>query len=223
MDEKKRVREEVLRRRDALSAQIRARKSLEICLRLERLIAECLSTDPASEEAISHTDAKHASGSPGACFDKPCIAVFSAMRSEVDLSAFVQAAHTRAWSVCFPCMLREAADQPARMALYRVTRAQLDRAQTTFLDHPLRCLTPATLERNGFEAVHPNKLDVVAVPLVAFDGQGNRLGYGGGNYDRLLPNLRADALVVGVAFSEQRVEVVPCEPHDQPLPLIISA
>lgn len=223
MDEKKRVREEALCRRDALSAQVRARKSLEICLRLERLISEYLSIDTASEEAITHANAKHASGSSDACFDKPCIAVFSAMRSEVDLSAFVQAAHARAWNVCFPCMLRETADEPARMALYRVPREQFDRARTTFLDHPLRCLAPAALERSGFEAVEPNKLDVVAVPLVAFDGQGNRLGYGGGNYDRLLPNLRADALVVGVAFSEQRVEVVPCEPHDQPLPLIISA
>lgn len=223
MDEKKRVREEVLCRRDALSAQVRARKSLEICLRLERLISEYLSIDTASEEAITHANAKRASGSSDACFDKPCIAVFSAMRSEVDLSAFVQAAHARAWNVCFPCMLRETADEPARMALYRVPREQFDRARTTFLDHPLRCLAPAALECSGFEAVEPNKLDVVAVPLVAFDGQGNRLGYGGGNYDRLLPNLRADALVVGVAFSEQRVEVVPCEPHDQPLPLIISA
>lgn len=222
MNEKKHVRQEVLRRRDALSAPVRARKSLEICRQLEHAVAEYAAASDAGKEEPPSAEAKRSDARQNERPPKLCIAVFSAMRSEVDLSAFVQAAYARAWSVCFPCMLREAADAPARMAFYRVSREQLDHARTAFLNHPLRCLTPAALEDDGFEAVVPDKLDVVAVPLVAFDERGNRLGYGGGNYDRLLPLLRADALVAGVAFAEQRVDAVPCEPHDRALPLVIS-
>lgn len=109
------------------------------------------------------------------------------------------------------------------MAFYRVPRERLDQARTAFLDSPLRCLPCAALSDGGYEEAEPTDLDAVAVPLVAFDDAGNRLGYGGGNYDRLLPLLRDDALVVGVAFDEQRVPAVPCEPHDRPLARIVHA
>ena len=108
------------------------------------------------------------------------------------------------------------------MRFYRVAREQLDAAAAGFLGAPLRCLACEALERDGFQAVDPEKLDAVVVPLVAFDDAGRRLGYGGGNYDQLLPRLRADATVVGIAFDEQRVETVPCEPHDIALPHVVS-
>ncbi|WP_333491937.1 5-formyltetrahydrofolate cyclo-ligase, partial [Eggerthella sinensis] len=118
----------------------------------------------------------------------------------------------------------------ARMRFYRVTRAQLDAARAQldaararFLDTPLRCLACAALEADGFAAIAAEDLDAVVVPLVAFDDDGNRLGYGGGNYDRLLPALRDDAVIAGIAFEEQRVEAVPVEPHDRPLPHIVAA
>ncbi len=62
--------------------------------------------------------------------------------------------------------------------------------------------------------------DVVFVPLLAFDDEGFRLGYGGGFYDRTLEKLRAeheDVIAIGIAFSGQRVETVPRDPFDQPL------
>lgn len=108
------------------------------------------------------------------------------------------------------------------MRFYRVAREQLDAAAAGFLGAPLRCLACEALERDGFQAVDPEKLDAVVVPLVAFDDAGRRLGYGGGNYDQLLPRLRADAVVIGIAFDEQRVETVPCEPHDIALPHVVS-
>lgn len=61
---------------------------------------------------------------------------------------------------------------------------------------------------------------VVFVPLLAFDDEGFRLGYGGGFYDRTLEKLRAereDIIAIGIAFSGQRVETVPRDPFDQPL------
>lgn len=65
---------------------------------------------------------------------------------------------------------------------------------------------------------------VLLVPLAAFDRRGYRIGYGGGFYDRTLSKLRAQAPVtaVGVAFSEQEVERVPDEPHDEPLDWILT-
>ncbi|HEX5276551.1 MAG TPA: 5-formyltetrahydrofolate cyclo-ligase, partial [Fluviicoccus sp.] len=52
-------------------------------------------------------------------------------------------------------------------------------------------------------------LDMVMLPLTGFDGQGNRLGMGGGYYDRTLAGLSNRALRVGLAHDCQRVDVVP--------------
>ena len=62
---------------------------------------------------------------------------------------------------------------------------------------------------------------VVLVPLLAFDAEGHRLGYGGGYYDRtfeLLPGMR----LIGVAYSGQEVVMVPREEHDHPLDLVVT-
>lgn len=66
--------------------------------------------------------------------------------------------------------------------------------------------------------------DLVLVPLVAFDPDGWRLGYGGGFYDRSLERLRAHkkTLAIGLAYYAQRVATVPREPTDQPLDAIAT-
>jgi len=66
--------------------------------------------------------------------------------------------------------------------------------------------------------------DVLLVPMLAFDRQGYRLGYGGGFYDRTLERLRAKKPVtaVGVAFAGQEVGEVIRGPHDQPLDFIFT-
>ena len=65
---------------------------------------------------------------------------------------------------------------------------------------------------------------VLLVPLLAFDPDGYRLGYGGGFYDRTLEKLRslAHALAIGVAYAAQEVPFVPRGPFDQPLDWIVT-
>lgn len=66
---------------------------------------------------------------------------------------------------------------------------------------------------------------VIAVPLLAYDQRGFRLGYGGGFYDRTLERLAVaehDVTTIGVAFSELEVETVPIGDHDRPLNMIMS-
>lgn len=66
--------------------------------------------------------------------------------------------------------------------------------------------------------------EIIILPLVAWDRQGNRLGYGGGFYDRTLELLRASGavLAVGFAFDEQEQSDLPIEETDQPLNMIIT-
>lgn len=68
--------------------------------------------------------------------------------------------------------------------------------------------------------------EVVIVPLVGFDATGQRLGYGGGYYDRTLAALRSDGgnpvLAVGLAYDVQEVAALPHEPTDAPLDAIVT-
>lgn len=66
--------------------------------------------------------------------------------------------------------------------------------------------------------------EIVIVPLVAFDRQGGRLGYGGGFYDRTLEQLRARraTMAIGFAYAAQEAADLPLEPTDQQLDLIVT-
>ena len=87
----------------------------------------------------------------------------------------------------------------------------------------------AAMIEGDFGALIPRAGDMVTpdmciTPLVAFDGYGNRMGYGGGFYDRTFAVLRARApvLAVGFAFAGQEVDRLPVEPTDHPLDAIVT-
>lgn len=66
--------------------------------------------------------------------------------------------------------------------------------------------------------------EILIVPLVAFDAQGGRLGYGGGFYDRTLEGLRSrrPTLAIGFAYDAQEAEGLPLEETDQPLDMMVT-
>lgn len=70
------------------------------------------------------------------------------------------------------------------------------------------------------ELVSPEEIDVIVVPLVAFDEKKHRIGYGGGFYDKFLP--LTNALTIAIAYEEQKVENIIALPHDIALDLIIT-
>ncbi len=65
-------------------------------------------------------------------------------------------------------------------------------------------------------------IDLVIVPGLAFDREGGRLGYGGGYYDRLFPELKAGVPLVALAFSCQLVAKVPLASHDKKIDFLIT-
>lgn len=81
------------------------------------------------------------------------------------------------------------------------------------------------LEPRAFGLMEPRESaaelvpDILLVPLLAIDPDGNRLGFGQGYYDRTLAGLRADGapLAVGLAYEAQLVAAVPVDEFDQPL------
>ena len=66
--------------------------------------------------------------------------------------------------------------------------------------------------------------DIILVPLVAFDKNLNRLGYGGGYYDRLIERLskKKKIIKIGLALSVQKIDKVPINKYDQKLDFIIT-
>lgn len=187
----------------------RAYKSDEICQHLSESLALTigLSDKPASE-----------------CI----VALYAAFPEEVNLDAFARAVYEQGCKVAFPCMMHDArgtgtTQQTMEM---RVVDAQSFAAGSVpFITKPLKKWNHADAELEAFPYAPADQLDMLVVPVVGFDAQGNRLGYGQGNYDRYLTQLDPDGAcrIVGVAFAEQQVPEVPVEPFDIPLPAVLFA
>ena len=197
--DKAELRRALIARRDALDLDLRAAKSAVICARLVELLGRL-------DAAAPHT-----------------VAVYAAMGSEADPAAFAVAAAARGWRVAYPCMLSaiDAAACGQRMCMRAVAADEASAAP--FIAHPARAFAATDIDSDRFPIVPAEALDMTVVPLVAFDQTGTRLGYGGGCYDRYLPTLSATCQIIGISFDEQRVDHIPTDAHDLPLPNIISA
>ena len=66
------------------------------------------------------------------------------------------------------------------------------------------------------------KIDVVFVPLLAFDNKGHRVGYGKGYYDRFLARCKSDCIKIGLSFFEEEQDSFIIEPTDIPLDYCVT-
>ncbi len=71
-------------------------------------------------------------------------------------------------------------------------------------------------------AVDVNKIDIVLIPLLAFDKLGNRLGYGKGLYDSFLNHCNPSCLKIGLSLFDAHHETIPTESHDIKLDYCIT-
>ena len=72
------------------------------------------------------------------------------------------------------------------------------------------------------EKILPDSIDIVLVPLLAFDRRGYRVGYGGGYYDRFLPQTRPDCIKMGLSLFEEMDEIEDIDEYDIPLDACIT-
>lgn len=197
--DKAELRRAVIARRDAIELDVRAAKSATVCARLVELLERADTAAPRT------------------------VAVYATMGSEVDPAAFATAAAARGWQVAYPCILSAADAAACGQRMCMRTVAVGDVSTAPFIAHPTRAFAATDIDSDRFPIVPAETLDMIVVPLVAFDRAGARLGYGGGCYDRYLSTLSPACQIVGIAFDEQRVDHVPTDAHDLPLPNIISA
>ena len=86
---------------------------------------------------------------------------------------------------------------------------------------------PLQLNKYGIPEPTSNKViypAILLVPLVAFDKHNNRIGYGGGFYDRYIKKIRKNKkiITIGLAYSYQEVQKVPVDKYDIKLDFIIT-
>ncbi|MCM8595333.1 5-formyltetrahydrofolate cyclo-ligase [Accumulibacter sp.] len=84
---------------------------------------------------------------------------------------------------------------------------------------------PMSTDRHGIPTPASGALltpEVLLIPVNAFDAAGNRIGYGGGYFDRTLASLSPRPFAVGVGFELNRVAAIAREAHDQPLDVMVT-
>ena len=133
------------------------------------------------------------------------VASYWAIADEADPRVIEGQLHTKGIALALPAMKGEA-------LVFRRWRPGDELAEGKFGTREPRASSPS---------VTPS---VVIVPLLAFDAQGHRLGYGKGYYDRTLRALRARGrvLAVGLAYAAQRVASLPSENVDERLDWVIT-
>ena len=88
-------------------------------------------------------------------------------------------------------------------------------------------IEPLSINKYGIPEPTSNKIinpSILLIPLVAFDKYNNRIGYGGGYYDRYLMKKKKNKkiITIGLAYSFQKVKKIPTTKHDIKLDFIIT-
>jgi 5-formyltetrahydrofolate cyclo-ligase len=133
------------------------------------------------------------------------VALYSACDHEVPLELATAALRARGLAIVLPRVVGP------ELELHRAEPGELVRGAFGLLE-------PAA----DAPAVPVEAVDLFAVPGVAFDRAGNRLGRGGGHYDRLLSLARADARRVGLCYGERLLDELPIDEWDIPMCVVVT-
>jgi 5-formyltetrahydrofolate cyclo-ligase len=136
--------------------------------------------------------------------DSPLVSVYWPIRGEPDLRAWMRALSERGVRVALPVAL--ALGQPLVFREWR-PHVRLGRG-----------LWNIPYPADGPEVV-PN---IVVAPLVGFDGECYRLGYGGGFFDRTLGRLNPKPVAIGVGYPSAALRTIFPQPHDIPMEWIVT-
>ena len=136
-----------------------------------------------------------------------CIAIYQAINGEIDLSTIWQSAIDGGKSCCFPAINE---DQ---------TLSFLPATPNCVFDKNRFGIAEPNIPRS--QALPPHQIDIIFLPLLAFDAHGTRLGMGGGYYDRTLACSRPP-LLVGVAYDAQRQPFIEADAWDVPMDVVIT-
>lgn len=117
-------------------------------------------------------------------------------------------------------MVRRALESGKKIVLPRVKGKVLDLFQIRDFDREVKPGKWDIPEPVGGKQVGPEDIQFIVVPGAAFDESGNRLGYGGGFYDKLLKEFAGSS--AALAFELQIVPQVPAGPHDVPMQRIVT-
>ncbi len=150
--------------------------------------------------------------------DARYVGVYHAIEAELSLDPLIRALYARGVQVAFPVMLANPAEQT--MEFHAVDEESYLTLTPPFLGNILTKFAQADERLAPWPLVAPAELDFLVVPVVAFNDQ-TRAGYGGGNYDRYLPQLAAGRYL-GVAFTEQHSPTLRPQPPDIPLPILAA-
>lgn len=138
-----------------------------------------------------------------------CILAYMSFGSEFDTAALIADALAAGKELCLPRVERAT----RRLMLHRVHDLAADlQAGTWGIREPRADCPPADLARADF----------VLLPGVAFTARCERLGYGGGFYDRLIPQFRIRPPLVAAAFDMQIRERVPTDANDQRVDVVVA-
>src|SRR5262249_21936651 len=137
------------------------------------------------------------------------VMLYLSLPDEIDLGAAAEVCFKAGKNVCVPRV------DWARGEMEPVEVPSFDDAFLAVDERGLR------VPRDGVP-VATEVVDLVVVPVLAFDPGGTRLGRGGGFYDRFLPRLRASATRVGIGFDFQVVNAVPVNERDLGMHIVVT-
>lgn len=140
-----------------------------------------------------------------------CIAAYNPVGSEARFATSLERLYQleQGPTIAFPIV-----QSKTSMSFFRFESGE-DRS---ILDNPTKLIEDINPDKH----ISPEQIDVMLIPGVAFDERGHRLGQGGGFYDRYLPYVREDCMLIGIAFDEQVVESVPHDGNDMAVNYVIT-